>query len=810
MQKTHIQLAIRHLLKHKSYAFINIFGLSIGVAACLLIFRIVYYELSFDTFHAKYNRIVRVVTHDWNEGEGEDNTTGIPIPAMDEMQQTVTQFEQFARVHSAWPTLTVPNAPGSMIGAKYATDGISETALFTEPAFFSIFDWKWLSGDPQSALSEPNTIVLTKKIAEKGFGTWQMAVGKTVVLDNLIPVTVQGIVENAPDNSDFQINYFISYPTLKANAKVYDFNADWGNTSSNDQAFALLSDENQVAAAASVLANVGQTQYNNGRGKRRHEIQRLQNMHYDEVNSGAFGTHATEKSRLWVLSLIGAMVLLMACFNFVNLATAQASARSREVGVRKSLGGNRFQLARQFMGETTVIVAIAVLAGAALAQVCSPLLKYVSDVPDAEPFLSNPIVLLFMLVSVVLVSAFSGFYPAIVLSGFDPIKALKNSINTRTSTGVPVRKILVVGQFVVAQALIIGTIVTISQMNFLQKMDLGFKPDLVYVLQGVATDSSSLTRFERFKAELKNIPHVQSVSLCSDMPASNNNWASNFALNSTKDAPFSTFMKFVDADYFDTYGLRLIAGRALEPSDTIREVIVNQTLLKKLGITDPNEAIGKPFRMGGRRPCPVVGVVADFTANTARDEMRPMMLTTRKRFYSNVGIKLEPGNMAATTGQIQHLYEQVFPEQVFDGEFMDAKIAKFYKDEERFSALCKGFAALAILISCLGLYGLAALMAAQRTKEIGVRKVLGASVTSVVTLLSKDFLLLVIIAAFMAVPLAWYAMGIWLEDFQYRTPLSWWIFALTVLLACAVALLTVGIRTWSAARANPVKSLRSE
>jgi ABC-type antimicrobial peptide transport system permease subunit len=319
-----------------------------------------------------------------------------------------------------------------------------------------------------------------------------------------------------------------------------------------------------------------------------------------------------------------------------------------------------------------------------------------------------------------------------------------------------------------------------------------------------------LTRFERFKAELKNIPHVQSVSLCSDMPASNNNWASNFALNSTKDAPFSTFMKFVDADYFDTYGLRLIAGRALEPSDTIREVIVNQTLLKKLGITDPNEAIGKPFRMGGRRPCPVVGVVADFTANTARDEMRPMMLTTRKRFYSNVGIKLEPGNMAATTGQIQHLYEQVFPEQVFDGEFMDAKIAKFYKDEERFSALCKGFAALAILISCLGLYGLAALMAAQRTKEIGVRKVLGASVTSVVTLLSKDFLLLVIIAAFMAVPLAWYAMGIWLEDFQYRTPLSWWIFALTVLLACAVALLTVGIRTWSAARANPVKSLRSE
>lgn len=810
MLKTHIQLAIRHLLKHKGYAFINIFGLSIGIAACMLIFRIVYYELSFDTFHSKYNRIVRVVTHDWNEEEGEDNTTGIPIPAMDEMQQTVTQFEQFARVHSTWPTLTVPNAPGSMIGAKYATDDINETALFTEPSFFSIFDWKWLSGDPQSALSEPNTIVLTRKIAEKGFGTWQMAVGKTVVLDNLIPVTVRGIVENAPDNSDFQINYFISYPTLKANQEAYDYKADWGSTSSNDQVFALLRGENQLETATAVLANVGQTQYNSRRGKRCHEIQRLQNIHYDEVNSGAFGTHATEKSRLWVLSFIGAMILLMACFNFVNLATAQASARSREVGVRKSLGGNRYQLARQFMGETTVIVSISVLFGALMAQLCSPLLKYVSDVPDALPFLSNPIVLVFMLVSVLVVSAFSGFYPAIVLSGFDPIKALKNSISTRTSSGVPVRKILVVGQFVVAQALIIGTIVTISQMNFLQKMDLGFNPDLVYVLQGVSTDSSSLRRFDSFKAGLQQIPRVQSVSFSSDMPASNNNWASNFALGSTEDAPFPTFMKFVDADYFDTYRLRIIAGRALEPSDTMREVVVNETLLKKLGINNPQEAIGQVFRLGGGRTRPVVGVVADFTANTARDEMRPMMLSSRKRLYSNVGIKIEPGSLAATTAQIQHLYEQVFPEQVFNGEFMDAKIAKFYKDEERFSALSKGFAALAILISCLGLYGLAALMAAQRTKEIGVRKVLGASVGSVVALLSKDFLLLVIIAAVIAVPLAWYAMGLWLEDFQYRTPLSWWIFALTVLLACAVALLTVGIRTWSAARANPVKSLRSE
>ncbi|HOY07043.1 MAG TPA: ABC transporter permease [Saprospiraceae bacterium] len=810
MLQNYFRLAVRHLLKNRTYAVINITGLAVGVAACLLIFRLVHYELSFNTFFKNHDRIGRIVTNDVVKTEGEFFTAGIPVPAMDEMQQTVTAFEQFARIHLMWPTITVPSSPGSLTGRKFAIDGDFESAIFTEPSFFAIFDWPWLAGDAVTALKEPNSVVLSEKMADKCFGTWQMALGQTLVMDNNTLLTVRGIVGTPPPNSDFQCNVIVSYETLKKSPGLYFFSPEWGSTSSSDQAFALLPHAGQQAAANTALAQIGQEHYKSPNGKRTHAFQPLSEVHYDERYGSLAGTHLTEKNKLWVLSLIGLLVLAMACFNFVNLATALAAGRSREVGVRKSLGGARAQLIKQFMGETFVLVAAAVACGALLAVVCAPLLQYVSDVPGSQPFLSDPVVLVFLLATTLVVSLLGGFYPSIVLSGFEPVKALKNRITSSTIGGVSLRKALVVAQFVIAQALIIGTLVTISQMNFLRKMDLGFQPDLVYVVQGISSDSSSQQRFGQFKNDLQAIPAVSSVSFSSDAPSSGNNWAGNFAFNSTNDAPFSTYMKIVDADYFNTYGLQLVAGRMLQPSDTVREYVVNEHLLKKLGITDPQEAIGKNFRIGGGRPKPVVGVVKNFTANSAKEEMKPMAIFSRKSSYSTVGIKIRPENLAATQAAIQRAYEQTFPEQVFDGMYMDEKIAEYYRDESRFSALCKGFAALAIFISCLGLYGLATLMAVQRTKEIGIRKVLGASVASVVSLLSRDFLALVLVAAVIASPLAYYAMHAWLQDFIYRTPMSWWLFAATIGIAMAVALLTVGLRTWSAARANPTESLKNE
>lgn len=811
MLNTHLKLALRNLANNRLYSAINILGLAVGIAACLLIFRLVHYELSFNKHYQNYDRIARIVTTTKSPAEGEGFTTGIPTPAYDVMQNTVTQFEQFARVKETWPTITVPDAAGGVSTRKFNTDEEREVGIFTEPAFFKIFDWQWLAGDPATALSEPYSVVLNQEMAEKCFDSWQAAMGKTLIMDNALLLTVRGVVGNAPDNSDFLFHVMVSYETVKKNPKLYYYHNDWGSTSSNDQAYALLTDASQLPAANAALAAVGQKEYqaDNPNSSKFHFLQPLADLHYDD-RFGTNGSHVIGKSRLWVLSLVGVLILVMACFNFINLATALAARRSKEVGVRKTLGGNRIQLMRQFMGETTLIVLFAVILGTILAAVLSPWLKHISEVPDTLPFLSNPAIWAFLIAVTVLVSVLSGFYPALVLARFNPAKALKNNITPNNVGGGALRKSLVILQFMIAQGLIIGTLVTISQLDYIRKMDLGFKPDLVYTAH-VSYDSISAPRFETFKQQLLQIPGVESVAYGNDVPSSGNTWSSNFALGrGAQDAEFNTSIKYCDPDYFKTYGLRIKAGRGLEPSDTMREVVVNQTMLRKLGIHDPNEVIGKELKIGGRRWMTIVGVVEDFNSHSLHRELEPISMTTRKEFYNVAGVKIRPENMTATTAAIQKLFDSTFPEQVFDGQFFDESIAEFYRDENRFSLTCKGFALLAIFISCLGLFGLASLIAVQKTKEIGIRKVLGASVGSVVGLLSRDFLLLVLIAFAVAAPIAWWGMNQWLQDFVYRVNIGWYLFAITGVLAMLVALAAISFQAVRAALANPVESLRSE
>lgn len=811
MFSTYIKLALRNLSKHRLYSAINILGLAVGIAACLLIFRLVQYELSFNKNFKNYDRIARVVTTTKSPEEGEGFTTGIPIPAMDDIPNKVAQFEHYARIRQAWPTITVLDPTGRGAVRKFSTDDEHELGIFTEPAFFKIFDWQWLSGDPETALKEPNSVVLNQKTAEKCFDAWESALGKTILMDNALLLTVRGVVANAPDNCDFQFHMMVSYPTLKNNKEMYYYSSDWGSTSSNDQAFALLHDAGQVAAANESLATVGQKEYkdDNPNFSKKHFLQPLSEMHYDD-RFGTNGSRTISKGRLSVLSFVGLLIVIMACFNFINLATALAARRSKEVGVRKTLGGGRAQLMRQFLGETALLVLISVAMGTALAATLSPLLKHISDVPDTLPFFSSPVIWLFLMIVAVLVSVLAGFYPAMVLARFNPVKALKSNISPNNTGGGALRKSLVVLQFVIAQGLIVGTLITVSQLEFIQKKDLGFQPALVYTVQ-VGNDSISAPRFETFKQKLLQLPAVESVSFGNDMPSSGSTWASNFALGrGSTDALFSTSIKYCDPDYFSTYGLKIAAGRGLEPSDTIREGVVNQTLLRRLGVHDPNEVLGKELRLGGRRWMTVVGVVKDFHSHSLHQELEPVTMTTRKEFYNVAGVKIRPENMAATTASIQKIFDETFPEQVFDGEYFDESIADFYHDEQRFSLTCKGFAVLAIFIACLGLFGLASLIAVQKTKEIGIRKVLGASVGSIVALLSRDFLLLVIIAFAVAAPAAWWGMNQWLQNFVYRVEIGWFLFALTGLVAIAVALAAISFQAIRAGLANPVDSLRSE
>jgi putative ABC transport system permease protein len=810
MISNYLMIAWRNLGRQRGFAVLNVLGLAVGIAAVLLIYRMVRYELSFNQNFANYDRIVRVVT-DERSSEGEERfSRGMPLPAMDEVKATVPQLVATTQMQEAWPTVLVPDAAGGPPTVKISM-APSEISFFVEPDFFKIFDFQWLTPDASAALAAPNTLAISQAVAEKCFGQWSNAQGKILLIDNQ-PMVVQGVYATPPSHCDFPMVVAISYATLISNPTLYEYQPDWGSISSNDQMFGLLADPTQMESARQLVAQVGQSKYQSDRAStnewRRHTLQWLADLHYDE-RYGTSITSTTPKSRLWILSSIGFLILLMACFNFINLSTAQALRRSREVGVRKALGGARSTLFGQFMTETALVVGISVGLGALLAWLSAPLLKHISEVPDTLPFLSQPALWVFLAVVAVVVTLLSGSYPGMVLSGFNPVRALKNDLSHRAVGGAGVRKSLVVLQFLVAQALIVGTIITVGQLDYLQRMDLGFDKNLVYTFS-VANDSLSITKLDGFKQRLQQLAGVEAVTFGSDQPASGSTWNTNFGIGrGTNDQPFMTTMKFGDADYQKTYGLSLVAGRWLSPSDTAREYVVNETLLKKVGIR-PEEALQKELKLGGGRWRPIVGVVRDFHAHSAHSALEPIAMTTSKRRTYDVGVKISPQNMTATTAAIQREFDATFPEQVFESRFFDEQIAEFYVAENRFSDTCKGFGGLAIFVACLGLFGLAAHAAQRRTKEIGIRKVLGASVAGITGLIARDFLILVGIAIPAASVLAYFFMQKWLADFEFRIDIEWWMFALAGGLAVGIAFLTVGFQAVRAAMANPVRSLRSE
>lgn len=805
-----LKFSWRALRKNKIYTAINVTGLAAGIAASLLIFRMVSYELGFNKGFQNYDRIVRVVATSVSPEEGESYTTCTPVPAMDIIENEIPQFEAFSRVREVWSNITVPDPAG---GAPLKKFGITsgEIAFFVESEFFSIFDFAWLAGDPATALNEPGAIVLTKAWAEKCFDQWEAAVDKTILVDNLIPVTIKGVIDNLPVNCDFTAPYFISYPTLLNHTDLFFYDKEWGSCSSNNQVYALLRDPGQLPAANTQLAKVGEKEYSRATGKqdRFHHAQPLADLHYNE-QYGNSGTHRVAKSRLRVLGAIGLLILIMACFNFINLATAQASLRAKEVGVRKTLGGKQGQLVGQFMSEIGLIVALSVVLGASIAYFSAPLLKLISDVPDTWPFFSNPIVWVFLGIVAILVTLLAGLYPSLSLAGYHPVKALKKNTEQGRHGGVALRKSLVVLQFVIAQGLIIGAMVTILQLDYIRSRDLGFSKDLVYTFS-FNSDSLSIARQEALRQRLLQIPAVETVSLSSDQPFSGNTWTSNFRYGShPEDEPYGISLKFCDAEYQKTYGIRLLAGKWLAPSDTMREAVVNMTLLRKLGIANPDEVVGQNIRLGGSRILKITGVAQDFHTHSLHEEHLPLLMSTRKAYYWEAGVKIRPDQISATTTAVKTAFDAVLPEQIFNGRFLDESIAQFYTDDNRLSATCRGFGFLAILISCLGLFGLATHAAAQRVKEIGVRKVLGASVTGIVGLLSKDFLKLVLVALVLATPAAWYFMDKWLNNFAYRIDIGWWVFVVAGITAILVAFLTVSYQAIRAAVANPVDSLKSE
>ena len=799
MLQNYFKTALRNILRHKGYALINVSGLAIGIAACLLLFLVIKYELSYDTFQPNYENIYHIYTSD-TYSDGTDKTPGIPFPALEALRADLPQV-QFAGICSSYQnqiTLHEGTVPKKFV---------EETGVFfTEPEFFKVFTYKWLAGN-ETVLSQPNTVVLCKSLATKYFNTWETALGKVLKLDNNLDLKVAGIIEDSPFNSDFRLKLIGSFITIKK-AKIYHYNDEWGSTTSNFQIYMLFPKNVPVASVEKQLPQLAKKYYKNDLNSiRLNHLRPLKKIHYD-TELGSFGTHFISSSTLLSLTLIGTLIIIMACINFINLSTAQAVGRSKEVGIRKVLGSNRKQLFWQFLGETKLVVLFSSTLAIILASLALPYLKHVVSIEE-DLHLFDTQSVLFLLCTIVLVTLFAGVYPSLILSGFKPVMALKNKINSTTIGGISLRRSLVVLQFAISQVLIICTIIAISQMNFVRTADLGFNKEAILLIQG-SSDTAVVNRYAAFGENLLQMPEVNSVSFASDVPSSENNSGTNFAFNRKPDEQFTLFLKFGDADYFKTFGLNFVAGTGYPKSDTITDVVINETLLKKLNISSPEQAIGKELKTGGSRWRRICGVVKDFKTNSLREEVKPIMIASRKSRYEVSCIKLKTKNLIKTQSQIQKIWEKFFPDYVYTSSFMDQTIENFYKQETQMALLYKIFAGLAIFISCLGLYGLVSFMVVQKTKEVGIRKVLGAGIKSIIYLFSKEFTVLVIISMIIAVPVAYYFMNEWLNNFAYRINIGFWVFGIAALVSVFVAWLTVGYKAVSAALVNPVKSLRSE
>jgi putative ABC transport system permease protein len=802
MFRNYCKTAFRNLVRNKKFSLINISGLAIGIASSILIFTVVQYELSYDTFQPGYNHIYQVAIED-KFPAATTYTPGTPYPALDAIRARFPQMTTGVIYANYSAQLTVVGPDGAPSKEKRF---IEETGMFfADPQYFKIFKTNWLVGSPE-VLDQPNKIVLTKKTAEKYFGHWQEATGKYIRLDNLNTLQVAGIIQDPPGNSDFQYKAIGSYPIFKSNS-FYPYSKEWNSTSSSEQLYVLLPSTQSVSAINAQLLKYSRERFkdNNRKVTRTIFLRPLSLLHFDSRMEN-MGDHITNKSTLWTLALIALFILVMACINFVNLSTVQAVNRSKEIGVRKVLGSSRWNLLWQILGETALIVIASILLAIGLAELCLPYIKLVSSITENISLFSWQ-TCLYLASLFILLTIMAGLYPAMVVSGFSPILALKNKINSASVGGISLRRSLVVLQFAISQVLIVGTLIAVSQMNFIQNADLGLNKEGILVVRG-SGDSTQISRMDIFKSELKKNNSVIEATQCSDVPSSENNSGTNFAFNHKPDENYTLFLKFADADYFKTFGLQFAAGGPYTKSDTVNEVVINETLVSKLGLKSAQQAIGKDIQLNGWKK--ICGVVKDFRQNSLRDATKPILIANDKKEYYYTALKLRGSNLAAVREQVQKIWDKYFPEYANQTYFADEKIENFYEQEHQLALLYKIFAGIAVFISCLGLYGLVSFMAVQRKKEVGIRKVLGASISQIIYLFSKEFTVLILIAFAVAAPVAWYMMNNWLQRFVYRIPMRPVLFILAVVISVTIAWLTVGYKSFRAALANPAKSLKSE
>ncbi len=793
MLKNYFKIAFRNLWRHRVFSFINILGLTVGMTAGFLIFLYVRFELSYDSFHSKEDRIYRVVC--------DIKTPTEVIKAAGPSWAVGPHIAQdFPQVQAA-----VRTTGDELLVRKGNVKFQELNSLWADSAFFGMFDFKLLKGNPKTVLQEPLSIVFSESAVKKYFGNTD-PVGQTVLLTGEgFTAKITGVMKDIPENSTIKADMLISMSTLtrKLNPGLDD---QWGNY--GNSTYVLLKPGTRAADLQAQLPAF--LERRNGTEMKKINMYPtlfLEPLKDVYLRSTRNGSNTGNINNVYIFSWVAVFILLIACFNFINLTTARSAERAKEVGIRKVVGAVKRQLTGQFIGESVLLCALSFILTLIATALLLPSFNHLAGKTISSGIFDNLSFILILFLAAMGIGLLAGVYPALVLSSFKPVTVLKGRFSTG-SKGLLLRKGLVIAQFTISIALIIATIIVYNQMNFMRRQDLGFSKDQVMVINTNGDPAK-----DAFRNAVATLPNVKSVAMASSVPGGGNPAAYSEIENVKGDLQIANLdLYFVDFDYIPQFKIKMIAGRAFSPdfqTDTTQSMILNEAAVKMFGYTSPAQAVGRRFKQWGREG-KIIGVAKDFHFRSLQLPIKPLSMRIEPNGCSLVSIKLSTQNLPKTIASIENKWNALIPARPFSYYFLDEFFDKQYRSEERFGKLFLNFSVLAIIISCLGLLGLASYSTMQRTREIGIRKVLGASVPNIVNLLSRDFLKLVAIAILIASPIAWYAMHGWLQDFAYRIEIGWWIFLIAGIMAVLIAIATVSYQAIKAAIANPVKSLRVE
>lgn len=803
MLSNYFKIAFRNLLKHKAYASINLVGLSLGLMAGIFIMLYVLDELSYDKFHTKGDRIYRVNTSFYDPGatEGSANeTNGWPVGKI--LEKEFPEVEAVLYTRSA-----------SYLTINYNDKRIRQSMHYATPEFFQLFSFPLIAGNSNAALANPYSVVISRAMQEKYFPDGQ-ALNKTLVMADTLQFVVTGVMENIPSNSHIQADMLVSFSTYQK-LESFSFDEGWGNINMrnyvllkegvDEQAFFEKAKNIYMDRVGDMMKSWGTTAYV--------EFEPMRNIYLKSEAGNGMGTLGSIK-RVYMLVGIAAFVMLLACINFVNLATARSVYRAKEVGLRKVVGSTRGGLIAQFLSESFVLTALSLFIALSLLGVFMPLFNSLLAKSYTLTSLMNSNIVLGVVLLVFLITLLAGYYPAIVMSGMKPAAILKGKLQN-TKQGSNLRRSLVVFQFVISVALLTGTFVVVKQLNFMQAQSLGFSKDQVLVINSSRVNANEPNAFEALKTELEKLSFVSAVSYTNALPGTPG-WVGQIAYPEGKDGDETVSVEYmaVDEKYISALGLDLIAGRNFDKSRTqelTSGLILNETAVRQFGWETPEQAIGKRITSPSGTPeGEVIGVVKDYHQSGLQHKVRPVTMDYAPEYSYLFAVRYQTNETQQVIEATANLWKTKFDGYDFNYFFLDESFEKQYQAEQRLAKVLALFSTITLIIATIGLLGLVSFMVVTRTKEIGIRKVLGANVMSITNMLSKEFLLLVLLANVLAVPMVWYVAQGWLQGFAYRMELNPLIFIYTSAVALLLTLVIVSTQTMRAAIANPVNSLRQE